>query len=80
MYNYSLDEEAAGMNRVNPKYILRNYLAQIAIQKATEERNYTEIDRLLTLLRRPFDEQPERDPYTAPPPEWAKEIQVSCSS
>ncbi|TAK08747.1 MAG: YdiU family protein [Candidatus Manganitrophaceae bacterium] len=73
-------ERKRAMDRINPKYILRNYLAQIAIRKATEERDYTEIGRLLHLLRRPFDEQPEMARYAEPPPDWAKEIQVSCSS
>ena len=73
-------ERATRMNRVNPKYVLRNYLAQVAIEKATGEKDYTEIDRLLHVLQRPFDEQPEMASYAAPPPDWAQEIQVSCSS
>jgi len=73
-------ERKMAMDRVNPKYILRNYLAQIAIRKATEERDYTEIGRLLRLLQRPFDEQPEMAHYADLPPDWAKEIEVSCSS
>ena len=68
------------MDQANPKYILRNHLAQIAIGKATEERDFTEIDRLLNLLKRPFDEQPEMESYAAPPPDWASKIEVSCSS
>jgi len=73
-------ERQARMNRVNPRYVLRNYLAQVAIEKATTDRDYSEIDRLLALLRRPFDEQPEKAAYAAPPPDWARQIQVSCSS
>ena len=68
------------MDRVNPKYILRNYLAQIAISKAENERDYSEIDTLLRLLAHPFDEQPEMESYAAPAPEWARDIEVSCSS
>ena len=68
------------MNRRNPKYILRNYLAQIAIDKARREQDYTEIDRLLTCLRDPFSEQPEFEAYAGEPPDWAKRIEVSCSS
>jgi len=41
---------------------------------------YSEIDRLLALLRRPFDEQPDMAAYAAPPPDWAQHIEVSCSS
>ncbi|MFY9268600.1 MAG: YdiU family protein [Candidatus Manganitrophaceae bacterium] len=67
------------MDRVNPKYILRNYLAQIAIEKASGG-DISEIDRLRQLLKNPFDEQPDMGKYTAPPPDWAKELHVSCSS
>lgn len=71
---------AEAMNRANPKYILRNYLAQIAISKAEEEQDYSEIDRLLYILSAPFDEHPEYEDYAGLPPDWAAHIQVSCSS
>lgn len=78
---HSVDgERKARMDCANPKYILRNYLAQVAIQRATEQQDYTEIDRLLELLRHPFDDQPEMNEYAAPPPDWGKQIVVSCSS
>ena len=67
------------MNRVNPKYILRNYLAQQAIERA-ESGDYREVEQLLALLQNPFDEQPEREHYAQLPPAWAAEISVSCSS
>lgn len=63
----------------NPKYILRNYLAQQAIDRAREG-DYSEVDRLLTLLRHPFDEQPGFENYAEPPPDWGKHLAVSCSS
>ncbi|WP_456375673.1 protein adenylyltransferase SelO [Thiolapillus sp.] len=69
----------SAMNQVNPKYVLRNYLAQQAIDRALN-RDYSEIERLRQLLARPFDEQPERDAYAALPPDWAGAISVSCSS
>jgi uncharacterized protein YdiU (UPF0061 family) len=68
------------MRTVNPKYILRNHLAEIAIRRAADERDYSEINRLHTLLTRPFDEQPEHEAYAAEPPDWARKIEVSCSS
>ncbi len=71
---------AARMNRVNPKYVLRNHLAETAIRKARDERDFSEIERLRSLLARPFDEQPEFDDYAKEPPDWAREIAVSCSS
>ncbi len=74
------DARKAAMDRVNPKYVLRNYLAQQAIERATAERDYSEIDRLLRLLQNPFDEQPDMEAYAAEPPDWAASIEVSCSS
>ncbi|MBW8458450.1 MAG: YdiU family protein [Thiobacillus sp.] len=77
----SLDaERSKAMRAVNPKYILRNHLAEIAIRRATDERDYSEINRLHALLTRPFDEQPEYEAYAAEPPDWARKIEVSCSS
>jgi len=73
-------ERAKLMNKVNPKYILRNYMAEAAIRKAEDEKDYSEIDTLLELLRKPFDEQPEFEKYAALPPDWAQKISVSCSS
>jgi serine/tyrosine/threonine adenylyltransferase len=69
----------AAMDAVNPKYVLRNYLAQVAIEKA-QQKDYTEVARLLSVLRRPFDEQPEHEAYAALPPDWASHLEVSCSS
>lgn len=85
-YRDRLREEAGSdgdrrtrMNRVNPKYILRNYLAQTAIERA-RQKDYSEIDRLRQLLADPFTEQPEMDAYAGPPPDWGRQILVSCSS
>ncbi|MDB5840240.1 MAG: YdiU family protein [Herminiimonas sp.] len=67
------------MHRVNPKYVLRNYLAQVAIDKA-QEKDFSEVQRLLQVLERPYDEQPENERYAALPPDWAAHLEVSCSS
>jgi uncharacterized protein YdiU (UPF0061 family) len=67
------------MHRTNPKYILRNYLAQVAIEKA-QGKDFSEVARLLAVLERPFDEQAENEHYAALPPDWASELEVSCSS
>lgn len=72
-------ERKTRMDKVNPKYILRNYLAQNAISKA-EQHDFSEIEHLLRLLQRPFDEQLEMEAYAAATPDWAKGIEVSCSS
>lgn len=76
------DDDAArrtAMDAVNPKYVLRNYLAQAAIEQA-QAGDYAEIQRLQDVLARPFDEQPENADYAALPPAWAQQISVSCSS
>ena len=73
-------ERGTAMRAVNPKYILRNHLAEVAIRRAADDRDYSEINRLHQLLARPFDEQPENEAYAAEPPDWARKIEVSCSS
>jgi uncharacterized protein YdiU (UPF0061 family) len=72
-------ERHQAMRAVNPKYVLRNHLAQAAIEKA-EAGDASEIDRLFRVLQRPYDEQPEFDAYAAEPPPEARYISVSCSS
>jgi serine/tyrosine/threonine adenylyltransferase len=64
---------------VNPKYILRNYLAHQAIDRA-QAKDYSEIERLWSVLRRPFDDQPGMERYADPAPAWARSLTVSCSS
>ncbi|MGR5549450.1 protein adenylyltransferase SelO [Vibrio sp. DNB22_12_1] len=73
------EQRCERMRRVNPKYILRNYLAQLAIDKA-EIGDFTEINRLAEILKHPFDEHPEFDDYAKLPPEWGKKMEISCSS
>ncbi len=68
------------MNRVNPKFILRNYLAEVAIRKAQNEKDYSEIDTLFNLLANPFDEHSDFKTYTNIAPDWAQELEISCSS
>ena len=68
------------MNRINPKYVLRNHLAQQAIELATREQDYSEIDRLLMLLGEPFTEHPGMEQYALPPAPGSAPIIVSCSS
>jgi len=73
-------EREKRMRRLNPKYVLRNYMAEIAIRKAEDENDNTEIHRLMHLLATPFDEHPNMEHYANAAPAWAKGLEVSCSS
>ncbi|MCS6302227.1 MAG: YdiU family protein [Nitrospira sp.] len=73
------DERRGRMNRVNPRYVLRNYLVQTAIEKA-QNKDFSEIDRLFTLLQDPFTDQQGMEAYALPPPSWGKHLAISCSS
>ena len=65
------------MNLVNPKYVLRNYMAQMAIE-AADNNDYTVIDELYCLLKKPYDEQIDQEKWFAKRPEWAR-TKVGCS-
>lgn len=73
------EERRRLMNATNPKYILRNYLAQMAIERA-ESDDISVLARLHQALCQPFDEQPENNDLAALPPEWGKHLEISCSS
>ncbi|WP_400190412.1 YdiU family protein [Hymenobacter sp. B81] len=71
------------MLAANPKYVLRNYLAQLAIE-AAEVGDLSKLNRLMEVLRNPYDEQPEHDELAAKRPDWARDkpgsATLSCSS
>lgn len=72
-------QRKAAMDQVNPKYILRNYLAQMAI--AAAERDDPEpLARLHHCLQQPFAEQPEYEDLAGLPPDWGRHLEISCSS
>lgn len=81
--SWSDAKRSGKMNQTNPKYVLRNYLAQQAIDSA-DKGDYSEIERLMNLLERPYDEQPEHEDYAKKRPEWARTkagcSMLSCSS
>ncbi|MCL1143676.1 protein adenylyltransferase SelO [Shewanella gaetbuli] len=67
-------------NAVNPKYILRNYLAQEAIIAIEEQGDNTKLEQLYQLLRQPFAEQPDMQDFAKRPPDWGQGLIMSCSS
>jgi uncharacterized protein YdiU (UPF0061 family) len=76
-------QRVAQMNSVNPKYVFRNYLAVQAIE-ALESGDASVLERLMRVLRRPYDEQPDHQELAARRPDWARDragcSALSCSS
>ena len=72
-------ERQKTMLAANPKYVLRNWLAEKAIRQA-KDKDFSEVERLRACLSKPFDEQAEFEEYAALPPDWARGLEVSCSS
>ena len=67
------------MLKTNPKYVLRNHLAEVAIRQA-KLKDFSEVENLLTVLQNPFAEHPAHEDWAGFPPEWAANIEISCSS
>ena len=73
----SADERQQQMNKTNPKYVLRNYMAQLAIDKA-DKGDTSLLEELYLLLKEPYSEQPKFEHWFAKRPEWARH-KVGCS-
>ncbi|SHG88207.1 Uncharacterized conserved protein YdiU, UPF0061 family [Flavobacterium fluvii] len=70
-------ERKEHMNAVNPKYVLRNYMAQLCIDDA-DKGDYSLLNELFELLKKPYEEQPENQKWFAKRPDWARD-KVGCS-
>ena len=67
------------MNQVNPKFILRNYMAQEAIE-AAEVNDFSKLETLIIVMTQPFEELIEHQEFANKSPIWAKGLEISCSS
>ena len=75
----SVDKKVISMNQVNPKFILRNYMAQEAIE-AAENNDFSALETLIIILSEPFKEHEEFQNFANKSPAWAKDLEISCSS
>ena len=75
----SVDKKVISMNQVNPKFILRNYMAQEAIE-AAENNDFSTLETLIIILSKPFEEHEEFQNFANKSPAWAKDLEISCSS
>jgi uncharacterized protein YdiU (UPF0061 family) len=77
--NSSDEERKVMMDKVNPKFVLRNHLAQKAIEMA-QQNDFSEVHKLHLILNNPFDDQADFKEYANPPPPNLEAVEVSCSS
>ena len=75
----TVDKKIISMNQVNPKFILRNYMAQEAIE-AAENNDFSSLETLIIILSKPFEEHEEFQNFANKSPAWAKDLEISCSS
>ena len=75
----SKDKRLKLMNQANPKFILRNYMAQEAIE-AAEVNDFSKLETLMIVLTQPYEELIEHEKFANKSPIWAKDIEISCSS
>lgn len=70
----------ARLRRVNPRYVLRNWLAETAIRAVEDDGDTAPLDRIMALIQDPYDDHPASARFAAPPPDGLKGLSVSCSS
>ena len=72
-------EDLSGLTLINPKYVLRNHLGELAI-RAAKSKDFSVLHQLQTVLADPFAEHPAFDDWAGFAPDWAAGIEISCSS
>ncbi|WP_027015940.1 protein adenylyltransferase SelO [Comamonas composti] len=70
---------ASLMQKSNPRFLLRNHLAETVI-RATQEGDFGPLTQLQAVLQTPFDAHPEHADWADFPPDWASSLEISCSS
>jgi uncharacterized protein YdiU (UPF0061 family) len=76
---HSKDQRLEQMCHINPKYVLRNHLAQNAIELA-QKKDFSEVTRLLKILENPYKSQAVPEDYAMGPPPELAHMAISCSS
>jgi uncharacterized protein YdiU (UPF0061 family) len=75
----SIAKKISLMNAINPKYILRNYMAQEVIE-AAENSDFSAAETLIEVITSPYDELEQYEHFANRSPDWAKNLEISCSS
>ncbi|HEX4635451.1 MAG TPA: YdiU family protein [Rhizomicrobium sp.] len=73
-------EDLSGLDQVNPKFVLRNWVAETAIRAVEDKRDVAVLDRIFNILRTPFEKHDGDEAFAAPPPPNMCDLEVSCSS
>jgi uncharacterized protein YdiU (UPF0061 family) len=73
-------EDLSGLERVNPKYVLRNWVAESAIRAVEDKNDVATLDRIFKIVQAPFEKHDGDEAFAAPPPSNMCDLEVSCSS
>jgi serine/tyrosine/threonine adenylyltransferase len=73
-------QRAHALNQVNPKFVLRNWVAEEVIRAVRDNADTKPFEEVFTVLQTPFEEHPALSRYAQTPPDWANHLEVSCSS
>jgi serine/tyrosine/threonine adenylyltransferase len=73
-------EDLSGLDRINPKYVLRNWVAESAIRAVEDKNDIATLDRIFKIMQSPFETHDGEETFAAPPPPELCGLEVSCSS